>query len=114
MPEHFVSCRGLSKIYVTPSGRIEALHDVDALFELRQDHRRRGPSGSGKSTLLRAIAGLDRPTTGELTVGGQELRTASGAELRRHRRDVVTYMSQKPADNLVPHLTLHPAAGRHT
>jgi ABC-type lipoprotein export system ATPase subunit len=116
LPEHFVSCRGLSKIYVTPSGRIEALHDVDALFEIGKITVVVGPSGSGKSTLLRAIAGLDRPTTGELTVGGQELRTASGAELRRHRRDVVTYISQKPADNLVPHLTLiqQPDATRET
>jgi putative ABC transport system ATP-binding protein len=99
-------CRHLSKTYVTPSGGIEALHSVDATFALGEITAVVGASGSGKSTLLRALAGLDRPTGGTLSIGGRELQSASPPELRRHRREVVTFVNQKPADNFVPHLTV--------
>jgi putative ABC transport system ATP-binding protein len=101
-----VACSGLSKTYVTSTGGIEALHSVDARFAAGQLTAIVGASGSGKSTLLRAVAGLDRPTSGSLVAGGRELSGASSAELRRHRAGTVTYVSQKPADNFVPHLTL--------
>src|SRR6476469_6657207 len=65
-----------------------------------------GASGSGKSTLLKALAGLDRPTSGSLVVGGRELAEASPAALRHHRREVATYVSQKAADNVVSHLAM--------
>ena len=105
-PEPLVVCRGLTKVYVTPTGSLEALHDVDAEFEAGQVTAVVGASGSGKSTLLRAIAGLDRPSRGELRVAGQELDGAPGSALRENRRDVVTYVAQRAAANFVPHLTL--------
>ncbi len=105
-PETLVRARALGKTYTTPSGSLDALHAVDAVIARGGITALVGASGSGKSTFLRAIAGLDRPSTGELTVGGLELRTASTVELRRHRGVVATYISQKAADNLVPHLTL--------
>ncbi len=86
MPDPLVICRALSKTYVTPSGGIEALHSVDASFALGEITAIVGSSGSGKSTLLRAIAGLDRPTTGELLVAGHNIGTAGPSELRHHRR----------------------------
>jgi putative ABC transport system ATP-binding protein len=101
-----VACRGLSKTYVTSSGGIEALHSVDADVAAEQVTAIVGASGSGKSTLLRAIAGLDRPTGGSVVAAGRELAKAAARELRRHRAKVVTYVSQKPADNFIPHLTL--------
>ena len=101
-----VACRGRSKTYLTSTGGIEALHSVDAELAAGKVTAIVGASGSGKSTLLRAVAGLDRPTSGSLLVGGRELSGASSAELRRHRAETVTYVSQKPADNFIPHLTL--------
>ena len=82
-PEPLVTCRGLTKVYVTPTGSLEALHDVDAVFEAGHVTAVVGASGSGKSTLLRAIAGLDRPSSGELRVAGRELDGAPGPPCAR-------------------------------
>jgi ABC-type lipoprotein export system ATPase subunit len=106
LPEPFATCRALSKTYVSASGEIEALRSVDAAFELGEITAVVGASGSGKSTLLRLLAGLDRPTRGDLLLGGRNVAAASPAELRRHRLSQGTYISQKAADNFVPHLTL--------
>jgi ABC-type lipoprotein export system ATPase subunit len=105
-PDPLVTCHALSKTYDTPSGGIEALRSVDAGFALGEITAIVGSSGSGKSTLLRTLAGLDRPSSGELLVDGRNLGAASPRELRGHRRERVTYVSQKAADNFVPHLTL--------
>src|SRR5581483_3829452 len=111
LPEPFLVCRGLSKTYETPSGGIEALHSVDASFSLGEITAVVGSSGSGKSTLLRALAGLDRPTRGTLTVAGRELQAVAPGVLRDHRRTVVTYVNQKAAENFVPHLTVREQTG---
>jgi putative ABC transport system ATP-binding protein len=105
-PEPLAYCRDLSKTYETATGGIEALHSVDAEFRAGEITAVVGASGSGKSTLLRALAGLDRPNAGRLVVGGNELANAGPSALRHHRRETVTFLNQKAADNLVPHLTM--------
>jgi putative ABC transport system ATP-binding protein len=62
-----------------------------------------GPSGSGKSTLLNLIGGLDRPTEGEIEIGGQALSTLSDDELTRVRRDKIGFIFQ--FFNLLPTLS---------
>jgi len=62
-----------------------------------------GPSGSGKSTLLNLAGGLDRPTTGEVRVAGQDLGALSQRQLAAVRRRLVGYVFQDL--NLLPSLT---------
>ncbi|WP_369217119.1 ABC transporter ATP-binding protein [Streptomyces flavofungini] len=62
-----------------------------------------GPSGSGKSTLLHCAAGLDRPTSGSVEVGGTELTGLSERRLTLLRRDRIGFVFQ--AFNLLPSLT---------
>ncbi len=106
LPEPIAVCHQVSKTYQTPSGGLEALHAVDAEFAAGKLTALVGASGSGKSTLLRALAGLDRPSSGSVRVCGTELADASAATLRQHRRSRVTFINQKAADNLTPHLTM--------
>lgn len=113
--EPLVSCEGLAKHYETRSGLVEALHRLDAAFERNRVTAVVGVSGSGKSTLLRLIAGLEGPSHGALLVAGRRLDLADAATLRRHRRETVAYVAQKPADNFISHLTLrdHLPPGDH-
>ena len=61
-----------------------------------------GPSGSGKSTLLNLIGGLDRPTSGDITIDGEKLRTLNDDDLTRVRRDKIGFVFQ--FFNLLPTL----------
>ncbi len=63
-----------------------------------------GSSGSGKSTLLSMLAGLDRPTSGSIQVGGKNLAELSAENLARYRRETVGMVFQ--SFNLLPRMTL--------
>jgi putative ABC transport system ATP-binding protein len=62
-----------------------------------------GPSGSGKSTLMHCMAGLDRPTSGSVTIGDLDISNATERQLTLLRRDRLGFIFQ--AYNLVPTLT---------
>ncbi|MBU6423437.1 MAG: ATP-binding cassette domain-containing protein, partial [Chloroflexi bacterium] len=62
-----------------------------------------GPSGSGKSTLLYLIGGLDRPTSGSISVAGRDLGALDSAALAEHRRATIGFVFQ--AFRLLAHLT---------
>ncbi|MGW4817095.1 ABC transporter ATP-binding protein, partial [Kitasatospora cineracea] len=64
-----------------------------------------GASGSGKSTLLNILAGLDAPTAGSARVDGRDLLAMSAKERLRYRREVVGFVWQQTARNLLPFLT---------
>lgn len=106
MPERIVICRDVGKTYLSPTGSIEALHSIDVSVAAGTLAALVGPSGCGKSTLLRLLAGLDVADHGTLTVAGLDPSTLRGRALRAFRRERVTYVAQRPSDNLVPHLTL--------
>src|SRR4026208_1500450 len=62
-----------------------------------------GPSGSGKSTLMHILAGLDKPTSGSVTIEGTEITNLKDAELTKLRRDHIGFVFQ--FFNLLPMLT---------
>lgn len=100
------SCDTVGKIYRSVSGDVHALTDIDVEFPAGRVTAVMGPSGSGKSSLLRIIAGLERPTTGWVEVGGVMISTMGARKRRRVRRRLVGYVFQRPSDNLVSYLTL--------
>ncbi|MFJ1614021.1 ABC transporter ATP-binding protein [Streptomyces sp. NPDC088251] len=84
-------------------GEVDALGGIDLTVRAGTFTAVMGPSGSGKSTLLHCAAGLDRPTSGTVEVGGVELTGLSERRLTLLRRDRIGFVFQ--AFNLVPSLT---------
>ena len=79
-----------------------ALEDIGLQIEKGQVVSIVGPSGSGKSTLLNLIGGLDRPTSGEIRIDGENLSELSDDDLTRVRRDKIGFVFQ--FFNLLPTL----------
>jgi putative ABC transport system ATP-binding protein len=94
---------GLTKTYGERDATVRALDDVSVEFERARFSAIMGPSGSGKSTLLHCMAGLDKPTSGQVLIGDVDLTTLSEKDLTLLRRKSVGFVFQ--AYNLVPTLT---------
>ena len=94
---------GLTKTYRTGEAAVHALAGVDVSFDRGTFTAIMGPSGSGKSTLMHCLAGLDRPTAGQVWLGGTEITALDDRRLTRVRRDHVGFVFQ--AFNLLPTLT---------
>src|SRR4051794_3295496 len=77
---------GVSKTYGAGDAAVHALDNVSATLQAGQFTAIMGPSGSGKSTLLHVLAGLDRPTSGEVYVGDTEISGMTDKQLTLLRR----------------------------
>lgn len=98
-----VSCSKLCKTFHQGQEQIIGLDHVSLEVEAGSFVCLSGPSGSGKTTLLNAIGGLDRPDSGEITVGDQRMGQLSRAELADLRLNKIGFVFQ--AYNLIPVLS---------
>jgi putative ABC transport system ATP-binding protein len=97
-----VALRRVTKVYRSGSV-VTALNQVTLGLDAGTFTAVMGPSGSGKSTLLQCAAGLDRPSSGEVWLGGQELGDLSETKLTVLRRNRIGFVFQ--SFNLLPSLT---------
>ena len=91
------------KIYGAGDTEVRALDDVTVSFDQGQFTAIMGPSGSGKSTLMHCLAGLDRLTSGTVTIGDTNLSELNEKQLTLLRRTKIGFVFQ--AFNLIPTLT---------
>ncbi len=95
--------QGLSKFYGEGDAAVTALDSVSVGVVEGEFTAIMGPSGSGKSTLLHMLAGLDRPTSGEVFLGDVELSSLNDKKLTLLRRDRIGFIFQ--SFNLLPTMT---------
>src|ERR1700728_626653 len=98
-----VSFRNVSKHYIRGKQTVAVLEHFDLEIDQGEFVAIMGPSGSGKTTLLNLIGGLDRPSSGEVTVAGERLDQLSGSGLSRWRAHHVGFIFQ--FYNLLPTLS---------
>lgn len=98
-----IQLRSVSRSYGSGDSAVAALDQVSLSFPRGTFSAVMGPSGSGKSTLLQCAAGLDRPTSGSVSVGSTELTKLSETKLTLLRRERIGFVFQ--AFNLLPALT---------
>ena len=101
-----VVCRDLFKIYKRADLEVVALRGLDLTVEAGELLAVVGASGSGKSTLLNILAGLDRPSAGQVRVGRRDLLDLSERGLVQYRRHDVGFVWQAAARNLLPYLNV--------
>ncbi len=99
-----LQAKDLKKIYGSGENAVHALDGVDLNVEKGDFVAIVGTSGSGKSTLLHMLGGLDRPTSGTVTVDGRELSSLKDEELTIFRRRKIGFVFQNY--NLVPVLNV--------
>lgn len=98
-----IKTKNLSKYYAVGDETIKALDDVNLEIERGQIVAILGTSGSGKSTLLNMLAGLERPTKGEVQIGKFRIDELTEAQLTKFRQRYTGFIFQ--AYNLLPTLT---------
>lgn len=103
MTETLVKIRNVSKSYYRDSQEIPVLRNIN--FDIPQGEflALMGPSGSGKTTLLNLISGIDRPSSGDLAVAGENIAKLSDGQLAKWRSEHIGLVFQ--FYNLLPVLT---------
>jgi putative ABC transport system ATP-binding protein len=99
-----IRLQSLTKIYDTPAGAFPALRNIDLEVNTGEFVAIVGKSGSGKSTLLNMVGGIDRPSSGSLTVGGAAIHGLTHNELALWRGRTVGFVFQ--FFQLLPTLTV--------
>jgi putative ABC transport system ATP-binding protein len=89
-----IELAGVSKSYGDGPTMVHALHTLDLSVEAGELVAVMGPSGSGKSTLLTIAGALEQPTTGTVTVVGQEVSAMNGNDRARVRRQSIGFVFQ--------------------
>jgi putative ABC transport system ATP-binding protein len=100
-----IEVHNLTKTYHKGDQEISPLEDADLAIERGEFVSLVGASGSGKSTLLNILAGIDRPTAGEVLIAGTAIHALSRAELANWRAANIGYIFQM--HNLIPVLTAY-------
>src|SRR5574337_355743 len=98
-----VSLKGVTKLYKRGSETVEVLKRLDLEVPRGEFLALMGPSGSGKTTLMNLLGGLDRPTSGEVLVDGQDIGKLSDSSLSAWRARHVGFVYQ--LYHLLPVLT---------
>ena len=117
-PRDAVVLDGVRKVYGRGGAAVVALDDVSIAFSRGTFTAVMGPSGSGKSTFLQVAAGLDRPTSGTVSIDGTDIVRLREKALTKLRRERIGFIFQ--SFNLLPALTVtqnvtlpQQLAGRH-
>jgi ABC-type lipoprotein export system ATPase subunit len=99
---HLVTAENLYKVYQRGQEKVEALKGINLLLPFHAFGVVLGPSGGGKSTLLHLLGGMDRPTSGSLSINQFDLIRARETTLTSFRRDHIGFIFQ--FYNLIPSL----------
>jgi putative ABC transport system ATP-binding protein len=100
MPSPIIAATDLTRRYGEGEAAVDALRGVDVAFAPGEFAAIMGPSGSGKSTLMHILAGLDRPSSGDVVIDGVALSGLDDGRLTELRRDRIGFVFQ--AFNLLP------------
>jgi putative ABC transport system ATP-binding protein len=100
---HAVTATAVARRYGEGESAVHALRGVTLEVPTGQFTAVMGPSGSGKSTLMHLLAGLDRPTGGTVTIGGEDITKMGDKQLTKLRRRHIGFVFQ--SFNLLPMLS---------
>ena len=103
MKKMFLQIQGIKKSYGAGDSRVDVLNGLDLDIERGEFCVLLGPSGSGKSTLLNMLAGLEKPTKGQLVIAGEHIEKKSENQLVKFRREHIGFIFQ--SFNLLPALS---------
>src|SRR5215510_4329346 len=98
-----VEIRNVAKVFKKEAAEIVALKETNLSIDEGDFLCLMGPSGSGKSTLLNLIAGIDRPSVGQVVIGGTDISRMSEGQLAVWRNHTIGFIFQ--TFNLIPVLT---------